>query len=213
MDAVKPMTETMTKSSWQRKAPLLLLLAVAGVMAVATWYQMRKPSTIDTASPARQAPAPASPSTSEPVAGSRRFEPAMQPAEPASTDHPEEPVSAQEHRAQKISALNALDREFQRQPRSATWGSNTEQVIAASLSESGLAANQAPVPIEHDAECRTSTCRIHVTYANEMDAQMGEVFLLGDIARQLPSARLGRLFNEDGTVELVIYADTGKAVE
>ena len=61
----------------------------------------------------------------------------------------------------------------------------------------------------HDAECRSTTCRIRITYRDEMDAQMGEIFLLGDIAGTLPSANFGRLAGAGGTVQLVMYADTG----
>ena len=38
---------------------------------------------------------------------------------------------------------------------------------------------------------------------------MGEIFLLGDIAGTLPSANFGRLAGDGGTVQLVMYADTG----
>jgi len=72
-----------------------------------------------------------------------------------------------------------------------------------------LAAIEAPLPISHDAECRSTSCRIRVTYRTEMDAQMGEVFLLGGIANELPSASFGRIVAPDGSVQIVMYAATG----
>ena len=84
-------------------------------------------------------------------------------------------------------------------------------MIAESLSETRLAPNQAPIPMSHESECRSSSCRIRVTYRNEMEAQMGEIFLLGGIANQLPSANFGRIVAADGTVQIVMYANTGPA--
>ena len=172
---------------WQRWAPITALSLVALAAALIFWMQPDESSPVaivDTHDAPRPPPAP----------------------EPAGDDAP---MSNEQREARLAAELAGLEQEFLAEPVSPGWSFASERVIAEALSAERTAAHQGPAPLSHDAECRSTTCRIRITYRDEMDAQMGEIFLLGDIAGTLPSANFGRLAGDGGTVQLVMYADTG----
>lgn len=199
----------MSNSTWQRKAPVLALLLAAGAAGVVIWLQPADPSTDQVANISTQ-PFPAQPT---PLLPEKAASQAAAAVEPHDGDvHEKEHgsvVSDQDIQAQLLRDLGELENKFLSEPVSAGWSVSTQKMISDSLSESRLAANEAPIPVSHDAECRSTSCRIRVTYRNQMDAQMGEIFLLGGIANELPSANFGRLVAPDGSVQIVMYADTG----
>lgn len=198
----------MSKNLWQLKAPILGVLLATSAFALALWYRSsdRLPhAATELVSPEIVSQSPTAP---ESTAQATFVKPAIGP------EHAHDQGMAGIHsqldtQAQLRSELEQLEREFLAEPISAAWSTSTEKLIAESLSESGLAVNNAPAPISHESECRSNSCRIRVTYRNDMDAQMGEIFLLGSIANSLPSANFGRLVSPDGTVLIVMYADTG----
>lgn len=199
----------MSNSTWQRKAPVLALLLAAGAAGVVAWLQPTDPSTDQVAS-TETPPVPTQPTPLLPKNSARQ-------AASESLVHDEDAhekghgavLSEQDIQAQLLRDLGELENKFLSEPVSSGWSISTRKMISDSLSESRLAANEAPIPVSHDAECRSTSCRIRVTYRNQMDAQMGEIFLLGGIADVLPSANFGRLVAPDGSVQIVMYADTG----
>lgn len=205
------MVTNMSKSSWQRKAPVLALLLAVGTAGVVAWQQSGEPDASLASDTYDLSSVPAT--KPEPVIATPRPTPApiADHAEGDGHGHDAGPISTQDVQAQLLSELGELEREFLSEPVSETWSSGTELMITESLSEARLAPNQVPVPVSHDSECRSNSCRIRVTYRNEMDAQMGEIFLLGGIAERLPNANFGRLVGADGSVQIVMYANTGPA--
>lgn len=123
-------------------------------------------------------------------------------------DLPLTPAQAQ----QKIQGLIAQEEsKFASEPLSASWAVPTEKQIDSAFSAKTLEWNQAPTPLSHEATCHSSSCRIEVSYQDDAQADIGQQFFLGDIATRLPKAKLFRLRNPDGTVQLVAYANTGRA--
>lgn len=200
----------MSNDFWQRKAPIIMLAIAIPVMAAIVWWQVDERSPQQRAEPllAEATEQPATLPDSVAVQGFR-FATGADASRKDQAEHTHKKVSGQDLQAQLMTELEELDLRFRSEPVSVSWSGNTERMIDSALSGAGLAVNDAPEPLAHDVECRTFSCRIRLTYRNEMDAQMGEVFLLGDIAKQLPSAQFGRLVAPDGTIQIVMYADTG----
>lgn len=131
---------------------------------------------------------------------------------PAHAEHDEEqdlPVSAAQGE-QKMRALVAqAEAKFVSEPLSAAWAAPTEKMIDSAFTPKNLEWNQAPTPLAHDAKCHSTSCRVEVTYQDDLQADIGQQFMLGDIAARLPRAKLFRLRNPDGTVQVIAYANTG----
>lgn len=201
----------MSNNSWQRKAPVIALLFAVGAAGVVAMMQAEEATPV--ASTPAQGPDALSSPAAEPSVATREHALANRSDDATTDDHAHDsaPVSDQDIQAEMLEGLSALETEFLSEPVSESWSGGTERMIAESLSEARLAANEAPIPISHDSECRSNTCRIRVTYRSAMDAQMGEIFLLGGIAERLPTANFGRLEAPDGSVQIVMYANTGPA--
>lgn len=206
----------MSRNFWQQRAPLIMLALAVAIISTMIWWQVAKQSplnmetSVSTAAAASHSPQERK-ALGEIVITGSHIRTVVGDPEHSHDSH--RLVSAQELQAELISELGLLDRKFQSEQISPTWSSKTWRLIDNALSAETLASKQAPSPIAHDAECRTFTCRIRVTYRTEMDAQMGEIFLLGDIATELPSANFGRLVAADGTIQIVMYANTGRAAK
>lgn len=124
--------------------------------------------------------------------------------------HKEENLQTPAQRSEKLQeAINQMELEFQSESVSSGWASTTEKIIAGAFSSTSLAGKGAPVPSAHRASCRTFSCRIQATYANDVEADIAEAFLTSDIAGQLPKAKHFRFMAPDGTVQLILYANTG----
>lgn len=120
-------------------------------------------------------------------------------------------VTPEQRALNQQEAIRELESKFVTEPVSASWASGTERLIATAFSSGNLAEKDAPVPNAQQAVCRSFTCRIDTTYADELQADIGLQFLLGDIAARLPKARPFRIVQPDGSVQWVIYANTGQA--
>lgn len=111
---------------------------------------------------------------------------------------------------QRMRALAAQEEaKFVAEPLSAAWAVPTEKLIDSAFTAKNLEWNQAPKPLAHDAKCHSTSCRIEVSYQDDFQADIGQQFMLGDIATRLPKAKLFRLRNPDGTVQIIAYANTG----
>ena len=199
-------THPMPNLFWQRWAPITALSLVALAAALIFWMQPDESSPVAIVDPAPLAVAAPGPVSTTAADRDTHDAPRPPPApEPAGDDAP---MSNEQREARLAAELAGLEQEFLAEPVSPGWSFASKRVIAEALSAERTAAHQGPAPLSHDAECRSTTCRIRITYRDEMDAQMGEIFLLGDIAGTLPSANFGRLAGAGGTVQLVMYADT-----
>lgn len=182
--------------------PVLLLALAAALVLAATWW-LRPPGS------ARTVPDPVSmPST----ATDARPQPASSPraATASAADfESEDPYSAKDETARIAEGLEKLERKFQAEPVSPAWAAQQERMIANAFTPAALKEGGAPAPIEHQASCRSKTCRISVTYKTDMDAQVAQVVLLGSIAPSLARTTMGQIPAADGSVQLVLYADAG----
>lgn len=120
----------------------------------------------------------------------------------------EVPLTAAQQ-AQKLQDLQSqMESKFVSEPYSASWAPGTEKLIDGAFAASNLAYENSPAPISRKAECRSNSCRISIVYKDDVQADIGQQFLLGDIASRLPKAKLLRVSNPDGTVEVIAYAHT-----
>ncbi len=193
-----------TKRSIPWQAPAALGAVVLGLLLLWQFRLQSRPSA--ELKPTAQASWPESQPVAPPAAEPQVF--AQSPDLEGAELH-RGPVGDDQVEAELIAALEALDRKFRNEPVAEGWRRSTEALISDALSSESLTANQAPVPKSYEAECRTSTCRISIAYGNEMDAQMGEIFFLGDVSTVLPNAEIGRLQGDGGTTSLIIYASQG----
>ena len=106
-------------------------------------------------------------------------------------------------------AMNQMESKFLTEPVVSAWSSSTEGAIANSFSPKNLSALGAPSPRSQQTSCRSSTCRIQVTYADDAQADIGQQFLLYDITARLPVTSVFRVPQPDGSVAMVIYASGG----
>lgn len=119
-------------------------------------------------------------------------------------------ITPEQKRQKAQELISQLESKFMSEPVSSGWAAGTEKLIDSAFSEKNLAMYDAPKPLSHQAACRSFSCRVQVVYADDMQADSGQQFLLADITSQLPKAKLLRLPRPDGTVEVVAYANTGR---
>lgn len=192
------------------RTPAIATVAIVSILAVATWYRMEGSRATALHSPVAASDAVSGGEvTGElpalPVPAAR-----LAPSDTGAR-HDDAPLSQEQAEAKIINALQELEDKFQSEPVSVGWKNSTQRMIDTALSQEALSVNQSPAPIAHEAECRSFTCRIELTYSNDIEAQMGEIFLLGGIAQRLPSVQIGRLSGPDGSMKIVMYANTGVA--
>lgn len=120
------------------------------------------------------------------------------------------PVTAAQTAAKQEDRMWKLDAEFMAEPVSAGWAASTERVFDSAFSDENLASKGAPAPVAHDVSCRMFTCRVEVTYADEVQADTGMQFMLGDVAALLPKAKHVRFDRPDGSVQWIAYMNTGR---
>lgn len=111
---------------------------------------------------------------------------------------------------QKMRDLVAqAEAKFVAEPLSAAWAAPTEKLIDSAFAAKNLEWNQAPAPLAHEAKCHSVSCRIEISYQDDFQADIGQQFMLSDISTRLPKAKIFRLRNPDGTVQVIAYANTG----
>lgn len=147
-----------------------------------------QPAHVDAASPAHQ------PTRAEQLAAMRAE---MERAEPPTPE---------QIKARQLEDLRRADLKFLAEPVDTAWATASEAAIAAVLTEGHLADQGAPAPVSHHATCRSKTCRIDATYANEMESDIGQAFLIGDLAPRLPLAQMLPFRQPEGKIQFVIYA-------
>jgi hypothetical protein len=126
-----------------------------------------------------------------------------------SNERSERPLTAAQAQQKIQDLIGQENSKFASEYVSSSWASPTEKLIDSAISTKTLAWNQAPAPLSQDATCHSTSCRIQVTYADDTQADIGQQFFLGDIASRLPRAKLFRLRNPDGTVQVIAYANSG----
>lgn len=102
--------------------------------------------------------------------------------------------------------LRQSDAAFAAEPVSRNWSTRNEKMIASAFSTGSLAAKGAPKPRLYDAQCRSKTCRIEMVYANEAEAEEGQLFLLSDIGGTLGQSRPFQRTLPDGSVQLILFS-------
>jgi hypothetical protein len=106
-------------------------------------------------------------------------------------------------------ALAQQDAKFLAEPASAAWAAPRESLIESTFTRAQLKLDGAPTPLSHEASCRSATCRINVTYRTSAESQTATLSVLGHISSSLPHTMMAEVPNADGTVQLVLYADSG----
>ena len=121
------------------------------------------------------------------------------------------PLTAAQQEQMMQTLLGQMESKFASEPYSAVWASGTEKLIDSAFSAGNLAYESSPRPISHESQCRSDTCRVRVVYKDDAEADIGQQFLLTDIAARLPKAKLLRITRPDGTVEVIAFARTRPA--
>ncbi len=124
---------------------------------------------------------------------------------------PSPPLTPEQVHAKQLDDLHQLDVKFLSEPVDPAWASASQAAIADVLSERHLAEQGSPAPVAQQATCRSASCRIEVTYASDMESEMGRAFLIGDLASRLPRATTMEFTQPDGKVQYVIFAHEAPA--
>jgi hypothetical protein len=109
----------------------------------------------------------------------------------------------------QAAAMRSLDNKFVDEPLSAAWATKTERNISSALSSNVLGKEQATAPKSMQSTCRSQTCRISLAFDNSAQADFTKGVFLQGIAESLPSAQIFLQEGADGSVNYVIYAQTG----
>lgn len=183
------------------------VLTAAAVLAVAglAWLAGARHAA-NTALPGATPSPVAKPAPAAPPAVAAAAAPAPLPTPHAGGEGPEDGD------AKLLDALGKLESKFQAEPISPQWAYQQEAVIAKAFAPETLARDGAPAPLDHEAHCRSTTCRVAATYRNAEDSRVAQLFVLGHLASNLPRTMLAEIPGADGTMQLVFYADAGTKV-
>ncbi len=124
---------------------------------------------------------------------------------------PTQRSAAQPTRAQGEAEFAKLEPAFRAQPINAAWAVSAESVVLDAFGSKEAARMGVVAPSDPDVQCRSNTCRINATYADEGAAADAAQMLLMDIAQKLPNARSMMLLKPDGRTELIVYASAPSA--
>lgn len=118
-------------------------------------------------------------------------------------------VTSAEIAALQAATMRSLDNKFADEPLSAAWATKTERNISSALSVNALVKEQATAPKSMQSTCRSQTCKISLAFDNSAQADFTKGVFLQGIAESLPSAQIFLQEGADGSVNYVIYAQTG----
>jgi len=111
-----------------------------------------------------------------------------------------------EREALIASQMAELDQRLRSEPIDGAWARNQEAAIESAIVGSQTDGFDVPMPEDVDKQCRSSLCRIRMTYASEEDAlQMQSKLTLG-LSGPISKARTFYLPTKDGSTELIVFA-------
>jgi hypothetical protein len=103
-------------------------------------------------------------------------------------------------------AMLMFNRRFRAETLDPEWAAEHERVIASAVVGSKHDGFDVPPPAEIDVQCRSSTCSIRMTYADETDAANMQARLLLGMPAELSKAVTFAVPNPNGNTELQIFA-------
>ncbi|MEO8364596.1 MAG: hypothetical protein ABI538_00160 [Pseudoxanthomonas sp.] len=105
------------------------------------------------------------------------------------------------------------DREnkFVIEPLSAAWASRTERTIGNALAATTLAKEHAVAPTSLESTCHSQTCRISMSFPDELTANFTKVVFMEQLAETLPQVELFQETLPDGSFRYLAYANAGSA--
>lgn len=103
-------------------------------------------------------------------------------------------------------SLLKLDARHRSEPVNQKWANEQEAVILAAISGSANDGLTAKLPTDMDAQCRSSLCKITMTYADEEDAFQMQTKLTLGLRGPIAAARTFFSPRTDGGMDVTIYA-------
>ncbi|MDN5781057.1 MAG: hypothetical protein L0H23_03375 [Luteimonas sp.] len=99
-----------------------------------------------------------------------------------------------------------LDHKLRAEPFDPAWVRKQEEVISQAIVGSPNDGFDVPLPESLDASCRSTLCRIQMTYADEEDAMQMQTKLTLGLSGSIATARTFYQPNETGGMDLVVFA-------
>lgn len=115
--------------------------------------------------------------------------------------------------ARQAATIRDRENEFVNEPLASAWAASSERAIKNALSAAALAKEGATAPKSLESTCHSQTCRISMTFNDEMKADFTKVVFLEQIAETLPRAEIFQQPQPDGSIRYLVYArSAGPAV-
>lgn len=126
------------------------------------------------------------------------------PRTPEMLSRPEADPAQQQ--ADARAALLKLDNRLRSEPVNQKWATEQEATILAAISGDAKDGFPAKLPKDMDAQCRSSLCKVTMTYADEEDAYQMQTKLTLGLRGPISAARTFFSPRADGGMDLTIYA-------
>lgn len=175
----------------------VLLVAALAAAGLYTWSATRSAPTEN---------APRTASTAAEADATAMEGPSRQP-QAMSAAHEHRETTRQDTEARAAQARSKREAAFMAEPMSPEWSARTQQQILDALSPKALAAVGAFTPLaELSADCRSFSCRIEATYADQDEFEVAQHAMISNVAAQLPVSTTFVDRRADGTIRGTIYA-------
>lgn len=116
------------------------------------------------------------------------------------------PMSREQTAARSRQVKATLDQRLNAEAVDPRWALDSTRLIENVFTPQGLKDVGAKVPAELDVDCRTSICRIHVAYPDDLSATDAGIALNLAIADRMPYTQVISQPRADGSVDHYIYA-------
>ncbi len=110
--------------------------------------------------------------------------------------------------ARQAATIRQREDAFTNEPLAAAWASSSERAIKNALSAASLAKQGATAPTALESTCHSQTCRISMSFDDDLKADFTKVVLMEQIAETLPRAEIFQQTQPDGSIRYLVYART-----
>jgi hypothetical protein len=120
--------------------------------------------------------------------------------------HPSSEANLAQQQADARASLLKLDNRLRSEPVNPKWAPEQEATILAAISGDPNDGFPAKLPKDMDAQCRSSLCKVTMTFTDEEDAYQMQTKLTLGLRGPIATARTFYNQRPDGGTDLVIYA-------
>ena len=122
------------------------------------------------------------------------------------------PLTSAQIAQMESDARRSRESKFVDEPLSAAWAARTERSIGTALSATNLSKEGARAPIALESSCHSQTCRISMSFADEVTANFTKVVFMEQLAETLPQAEIFQEYLPDGSFRYIAYASTSSTL-